>query len=75
MLVTLAEGHLLLTDPDDGRSLIFRNIESAGAQSRNMFELLVNVSGDQLFVTLDELMVDLKEGMSLDLLELLVVEA
>ncbi|PAU54193.1 hypothetical protein BZL43_20850 [Pseudomonas sp. PICF141] len=73
--ITLAEGHLLLTDPDDGRSLIFRNIESAGAQSRNMFELLVNVSGDQLFVTLDELMVDLKEGMSLDLLELLVVEA
>ncbi|EJL93854.1 hypothetical protein PMI18_05826 [Pseudomonas sp. GM102] len=69
--ITLAEGHLLLTDPDDGRSLIFRNVESAGAASRNTFNLLINVSGDQLFVTLEELMLDLEEGVSLDLVKLL----
>ncbi|EJM64253.1 hypothetical protein PMI30_03792 [Pseudomonas sp. GM50] len=69
--ITLAEGHLLLTDPDDGRSLIFRNVESAGAVSRETFNLLINVSGDQLFVTLEELMLDLEQGVSLDLVKLL----
>jgi insecticidal toxin len=69
--ITLAEGHLLLTDPDDGRSLIFRHVESAGAASRDTFNLLINVSGDQLFVTLEELMLDLEEGVSLDLVKLL----
>jgi insecticidal toxin len=69
--ITLAEGHLLLTDPDDGRSLIFRNVESAGAVSRDTFNLLINVSGNQLFVTLEELMLDLEQGVSLDLVKLL----
>jgi insecticidal toxin len=72
--ITLAEGHLLLTDPDDGRSLIFRHVESAGAASRDTFNLLINVSGDQLFVTLEELMLDLEEGVSLDLVKLLEKE-
>ncbi|MGF6704130.1 TcdA/TcdB pore-forming domain-containing protein [Pseudomonas frederiksbergensis] len=75
--IMLAEGHLLLTDPDDGRSLIFRNVESAGAVSRDTFNLLINVSGDPLFVTLEELILDLEVGVSLDLVKLLktVVEA
>jgi insecticidal toxin len=69
--IMLAEGHLLLTDPDDGRSLIFRNVESAGAVSRDTFNLLINVSGDPLFVTLEELILDLEVGVSLDLVKLL----
>ncbi|WP_235375722.1 TcdA/TcdB pore-forming domain-containing protein [Pseudomonas lini] len=69
--ITLAEGHLLLTDPDDGRSLVFRSVESAGAESRDTFELLINVSGDPLFVTLEDLMQDLEEGVSLELVKLL----
>jgi insecticidal toxin len=75
--IMLAEGHLLLTDPNDGRSLIFRNVESAGAVSRDTFNLLINVSGDPLFVTLEELILDLEVGVSVDLVKLLkkVVEA
>ncbi|UVK99383.1 TcdA/TcdB pore-forming domain-containing protein [Pseudomonas sp. B21-048] len=75
--ITLVEGHLLLTDPDGGGSLIFRSVESVGTEIRDMFVLGIIVSGYSRIVTLEGLIQGLKEGVSLELVKLLekVVEA
>ena len=70
-LVTLVDGHLVLTDPSDGRSLVFHNAESADAASRRHLELSIEFSGEYLLITLEDLMEGLEEGVSIELINLL----
>ena len=69
-LVTLAKGHLMLTDPDDGRSVILRNAASASTASRNTLDLCVTISGEFRVYTLGELLACLGDRASIKMLDL-----
>jgi insecticidal toxin len=62
-LVTLEAGHLLLTDPETGCSIILRNVATINVASQNKVVFSFPLSGD-LAVTLklDELMAALQEN-------------
>jgi len=70
-LVTLADGHLVLTDPSDGRSLVFLSAKSADAASRQHLELSIEFSGESLLISLEDLMEGVEEGVSVELVNLL----
>ncbi|WP_175479143.1 MULTISPECIES: TcdA/TcdB pore-forming domain-containing protein [unclassified Pseudomonas] len=65
--IILAGGHVMLTDPNDGRSLILRNAQSASTLARQMLTLFIDVSGSVKIVTLERLMMGLTEGPSVEL--------
>jgi len=74
-LVTMIDGHLMLTDPEDGRSLVLRNAKSASTESRTKLELVVGVSGTVLVVSAEDLVEGLGDRTSIQLLDLLVLAA
>ncbi|WP_445179926.1 TcdA/TcdB pore-forming domain-containing protein [Pseudomonas sp. McL0111] len=62
-LVTLEAGHLLLTDPDTGRSIILRNAGTINVASQKQVVFSIPLSGDlEVTLYLDELMAALQEN-------------
>lgn len=70
-LITLVDGHLMLTDPDDGRSLVLRNAEAAGTAARSTLELAVMVLGKRSFISVEDLIAGLGNQISIQMLDLL----
>jgi insecticidal toxin len=62
-LITLDAGHLLLTDPETGRSIILRNVANINVASQNKVVFSFPLSGDlAVTLNLDELMAALQES-------------
>lgn len=53
--VVMEGEHLVLTDPDSGRSLILRNARSLGSSSGHLLDLQLHLWGDYRFFKVLEL--------------------
>lgn len=70
-VVSSVDGHLLLTNPDDGRSLIVRNARLAAATAKKDLFLTIEVDGQDVKVAVKDVLAVLGEGESFDVRELL----